>query len=81
MPPTARSNMFAGRPSGRLQLLSLFPRLFTGTHIDHPLATRAAVGKVEFDLDQPVNAMVDGEILRLHCRSLEILPGALDVIV
>lgn len=68
-------------PVGRVQLLSLFPRLFTGTHIDHPLASRAAVRKVDFDLDQPVNAMVDGEILRLHCQSLEILPGALDVIV
>jgi YegS/Rv2252/BmrU family lipid kinase len=68
-------------PVGRLQLLGLFPRLFTGTHIDHPLASRAPAQRIEFDLNGPVNAMVDGEILRLHCRSLEILPGALDVIV
>jgi diacylglycerol kinase (ATP) len=68
-------------PVGRMRLLWLFPRLFTGTHIDHPLATRAEVQRMEFDLDKPVNAMVDGEILRLQCRSLEILPGALDVIV
>jgi YegS/Rv2252/BmrU family lipid kinase len=68
-------------PVGRFQLLSLFPRLFTGTHIDHALASRCTATTVEFDLDQPVDAMVDGEILRLHCRSLEILPGALDVIV
>jgi diacylglycerol kinase (ATP) len=68
-------------PVGRLQLLALFPRLFTGTHIDHELASRNAATKVEFDLDQPVNAMVDGEILRLQPISLEILPGALDVIV
>jgi diacylglycerol kinase (ATP) len=67
-------------PVGRWQLLCLFPRLFTGTHIKHPLASHAAVRKVNFDLDQPVNAMVDGEILQLQCRSLEILPGALDVI-
>ena len=69
------------RPIGRLRLLWIFPRLFTGTHIDHPLASRAPAQRVEFDLDGPVNAMVDGEILRLECRSLEILPGALDVIV
>jgi diacylglycerol kinase (ATP) len=68
-------------PVGRLKLLSLFPRLFTGSHINHPLASRAGVRKVEFDLAEPVNAMVDGEILRLQCQSLEILPGALDVIV
>ena len=65
-------------PVGRLQLLWLFPRLFTGTHIDHPLASRAAVSRIELDLPEPVNVMVDGEILRLRCRSLEILPAALD---
>lgn len=68
-------------PVGRLHLLWLFPRLFSGTHIDHQLASRAAAERVEFDLPGPVNAMVDGEILTLHCRSLEIVPSALDVIV
>ncbi len=68
-------------PVGRLQLIGLFPRLFTGTHIDHPLASRAAIRRVDLDLREPVNAMVDGEILRLQCQSLEILPSALDVIV
>ena len=64
-----------------MRLLWTFPRLFTGTHIEHPLASRAATERVEIDLVGPVNAMVDGEILRLDCRSLEILPGALDIIV
>ena len=68
-------------PIGRLRLLGLFPRLFTGTHIDHALASRASAQRIDFELDGPVNAMVDGEILRLECRSLEILPSALDVIV
>ena len=68
-------------PIGRLRLLGLFPRLFTGTHINHPLASRAPAERVELDLGGPVNVMVDGEILSLDCRSLEILPGALDVIV
>jgi diacylglycerol kinase (ATP) len=66
-------------PVGRLQLLWLFPRLFTGTHINHPLASRAAVRTVELDLPEPVNVLVDGEILRLQCQSIEVLPGALDV--
>jgi diacylglycerol kinase (ATP) len=68
-------------PIGRLRFLGLFPRLFTGTHIEHPLVTRAAIRRVELDLDEPVNAMVDGEILRLRCESVEILPAALDVVV
>jgi diacylglycerol kinase (ATP) len=68
-------------PISRIGLIRTFPRLFTGTHIDHPLASRAAVSRIDFDLDAPVNVLIDGEILRLHCRSLEILPGALDVFV
>jgi diacylglycerol kinase (ATP) len=67
-------------PVGRLRLLWTLPRLFTGTHIDHPLASRAAATKIELELEGPVDVMIDGEILHLHCRSLEILPGALDVI-
>jgi YegS/Rv2252/BmrU family lipid kinase len=68
-------------PVGRLRFLELFPRLFTGTHIDHPLASRAAVRRVELALSEPVNAMVDGEILRLRCQLIEILPAVLDAVV
>ncbi|MGH9563962.1 MAG: diacylglycerol/lipid kinase family protein [Terracidiphilus sp.] len=68
-------------PIGRLRLLWLFPRLFSGTHIQHRLASRAAAQRIELDLQGPVNAMIDGEILTLQCRSIEILPAALDVVV
>lgn len=68
-------------PIGRARLLWLFPRLFTGTHIHHPLATRAATEQVEFDLSEPVNVVVDGENMKLGLQSLEILPNALDVMV
>jgi YegS/Rv2252/BmrU family lipid kinase len=67
-------------PIGRLGLLWNLPRLFTGTHIEHPRAFRAEVKHIELDLSAPVNVMVDGEILRLDCKSLEILPGALDIV-
>ncbi len=68
-------------PVKRFNLLKNFPGLFTGTHIEHPLAFRAAAKRVEFGLDGPANVMIDGEILNLECRSLEILPGAFDAIV
>jgi diacylglycerol kinase family enzyme len=55
--------------------------LFTGTHISHPLASRAPTTRIELDLPGPVNTIVDGEVLQLECRSVEILPAALDVIV
>lgn len=68
-------------PIGRLRLLWTFPRLFTGTHINHPLASRAATRRIELDLPGPVNVIVDGEVLQLKCRSAEILPATLEVIV
>jgi diacylglycerol kinase (ATP) len=68
-------------PIGRAGLLLTLPRLFTGTHINHRLAACAGVKRVEFQLETSVNVMVDGESLHLECKSLEILPDALDVIV
>ena len=67
-------------PIGRLGLLRNFPSLFDGTHMRHPLASRAAARRIEFELDGPATVMVDGESLKLDCHSLEVLPGALDVL-
>jgi diacylglycerol kinase (ATP) len=64
---------------GRLGLVRNLPKLYDGTHIEHPLAERKAVARVEFDLDAPVDLMVDGEVLTLHCECLDVLPGSLDV--
>jgi YegS/Rv2252/BmrU family lipid kinase len=68
-------------PIGRLGLLRNLHTLFTGTHIEHPMASRAAAQRIEFALDGPVDVMVDGESLTLECRALEVLPSALDVLV
>lgn len=65
---------------GRLGLIRNLPKLYDGTHIEHPLAERNAVTRVEFDLDSPVDLMVDGEVLTLHCEELDVLPGALEVV-
>lgn len=65
---------------GRLGLIGNLPKLYDGTHIEHPLAERKAVKRVEFDLDAPVDVMVDGEVLTLHCEELDVLPGALTVV-
>jgi diacylglycerol kinase (ATP) len=65
---------------GRLGLMRNLPRLYDGTHIEHPRAERKAVRRVEFDLNGPVDVMVDGEVLTLHCQELDVLPGALDVV-
>ena len=68
-------------PVGRLQLARNFSALFDGSHIRHPQASRRAVRRIEFALDAPVDVMVDGEVLTLDCRCIDVLPGALDVLV
>ena len=68
-------------PIGRLGLIRNLPGLYDGTHIKHPLAERKAARRIEFNLDAPVDVMVDGEVLTLHCEELDVLPGALEVVV
>jgi diacylglycerol kinase (ATP) len=68
-------------PIGRLALLRNLSKLFDGSHIRHPLASRRTARRIEFEFDDPVDIVVDGEVLTLKVQSLEIIPGALDVMV
>ncbi len=68
-------------PIGRLGLIRNLSALYDGTHMKHPLAERHAVQQVEFQLDAPVDLMVDGEVLTLECRAIDVLPLALRVVV
>jgi YegS/Rv2252/BmrU family lipid kinase len=67
-------------PIGRLGLIRNLPGLYDGTHTQHPLAECNAVPGVQFKLDAPVDVMVDGEVLSLHCEELDVLPRALNVV-
>ena len=66
---------------GRLGLIRNLPTLYDGTHINHPLAERQAAKRIDFELDAPIDVMVDGEVLTLHCEGLDVLPSALNVVV
>jgi diacylglycerol kinase family enzyme len=68
-------------PIGRVGLIRNLATLYDGTHTRHPLAERQAARRVEFQLDGPVDVMVDGEVLTLECRAIEVLPSALLVVV
>jgi diacylglycerol kinase (ATP) len=68
-------------PIGRLGLLRNLRTLYDGTHINHPLAERQRAQCIGFHLDEPVDVMVDGEVLTLHCEKLDVLPSTLNVVV
>jgi diacylglycerol kinase family enzyme len=68
-------------PIGRLGLIKNLPTLYDGTHVKHPLAEHQAARRIDFQLDGPVDVMVDGEVLTVHCETLDVLPAALNVVV
>jgi diacylglycerol kinase family enzyme len=69
------------RPIGRIGLLRNLCTLYDGSHLNHLLTSRRAVKRVDFHLDGPVDIMVDGEIVTLHCQTIEVLPSVLNVMV
>ena len=67
------------RKMGRAGLLSTFPKIFSGAHVDHPKVVEKKVRKVRFALGGPVDVMVDGEVVNLELTQLDVLPLALEV--
>jgi len=65
---------------GRWDFARTFPRIFTGRHMEHPLISRAAARRIDFELSRPIDIMVDGEVMQCLPKSIEVLPSAVDVI-
>ncbi len=65
---------------GRRRLLACFPKLFRGTHPEMPEVEVHKVAKVRFEEAPALPVMLDGEMRSLSLRSLEVLPGALELI-
>ena len=66
-------------PIGRLGLLRRFPRIYRGTHVQPPWGSRRAAERIEFEIDEPIDFMIDGEVVTVRPIALEVLPGALEV--
>jgi diacylglycerol kinase (ATP) len=64
---------------GRLDLLRTFPRIFAGTHVEHPKVAVRRARSVVLDLDREVDVMVDGESLRLRPERVDVVPRAIAV--
>ncbi len=65
----------------RFDFIRNFPKCYDGTHIHHPLIWTGRARRIDLDFDQPVDIMIDGEVMTVHCESLEVLPSALNVMV
>ncbi len=64
----------------RLRFFSSFPSIFRGTHTTRPEVEATRARRVEFEIEGDVDCMIDGEIVRLRPRSVEVVPNAMRVI-
>lgn len=64
---------------GRIGLLTAFPKIYAGTHLELPKNSHATAARVDFELAGPEALMVDGEVFEGQLLSLEVQPSAMQV--
>jgi YegS/Rv2252/BmrU family lipid kinase len=65
----------------RFDFIRNFPKCYDGSHVAHPLVWQGRARRIDFDFAGPIDIMIDGEVMTVHCESLEVLPSALEVVV
>jgi YegS/Rv2252/BmrU family lipid kinase len=66
---------------GRIGFVLNFSKLYDGSHISHPALWHRGAKRIDFELDKSIDVMVDGEVLTIHCQTLEVLPSVLNVMI
>ncbi|HVS64016.1 MAG TPA: diacylglycerol kinase family protein [Thermoanaerobaculia bacterium] len=64
---------------GRIELLRAFPRLFRGDHVEHPAVAVRRFDRLELPAAPHQLVMLDGEVLELEPRAVEVAPAALEI--
>ena len=64
----------------RRQFLPWFPSIFRGEHVTKEGVEQTRARRVDFAIEGDVDCMIDGEIVSLTPRSIEVLPKALTVV-
>ena len=58
-----------------------FPRLFAGTHVGHPAIRIHTAREIEFLEPTEQIGMIDGEVKTFTPTSLQVIPGAMELVV
>ncbi len=74
-------DLIRARPMGKIRFLQRLLAAYEGKHVLDPNVDEERASVVEFLDPQERVVMLDGEILRLTLERLEVLPGALEVVV
>ncbi len=67
--------------ANRFDFIWNFRKCYDGTHVFHPLIFQGRARRIELDFGQPIDIMIDGEVMTVELQTLEVLPGALRVMV
>lgn len=65
---------------GKVELLRVLPRVFRGTHVDHPALTFLRGREVTFEADRPFTLFADGDPVSELPSTVRVVPGALRVL-
>jgi diacylglycerol kinase (ATP) len=72
------------RELSRLRLLAVFPRVYRGTHVNHPAVEIVRTRRAEITLDREMTLYGGGEPVAAHPAGqpfiVEVMPGALPVV-
>jgi diacylglycerol kinase (ATP) len=68
-------DVIAARSLGRMKLLSLLPRIFSGRHVEDPLIEVYRGKEITLTSDTPMKLTPDGEIMGTTPVHAECLPG------
>uniref|UniRef100_UPI00135A1075 diacylglycerol kinase n=1 Tax=Agromyces humi TaxID=1766800 RepID=UPI00135A1075 len=71
-------DVFIVHPLSRSALVRVFPKVFAGTHVDHPAVEFVRASRVRIEADDIV-AYADGERIGRLPIEVDVVPGALSV--
>jgi len=66
---------------GKLEFLKEFPKVYKGTHINHPKVTMKKGTDITIESPEPMLVYADGESLGECPASFRVVPGALSLVV
>ena len=86
LPPDVRgadgfTDVIVCGPMDRVTLLRTFPKIFKGQHVHHHAIRASRARSLEFFEPEPIDLMIDGEVVRHAPKRISVRPSALDVFV
>ncbi len=73
------ADLIRAEPLSRWAMLRALPRIFRGTHLQDPAISSTRIHRIEIATTQPLPLMIDGEILKLIPKRIEVLPRILEI--